>query len=252
MKDLVKLSMPVLFQRYWYFTAYFALYFTMPILNVGIQNIPRRLFEVSFGVLLFLLTVCQQTVMVNNPFGTNSGYSYLWLIVLYCIGGYLAKYQIKVPKMIAPAGIYAGCVAICWAAQFAMKQFGISVPERLEGYNSPFVLGMAIALLVLFANMKVPKWLAKLSAIFAPVSFGVYLLHLHPCVHDHIMLDAFASLEKQPAWILIPLTFGITLGIYILCSAVDYIRLGLFRLAGIKALLVKFENRIFPNNKDSQ
>ena len=252
LKDLVKFSMPVLFQRYWYFTAYFALFFTIPLLNTAIQNIPRRLFEVSFGVLLFLLSVCQQTVIVNNPFGTNSGYSYLWLIVLYCIGGYLAKYQIKPQKQLIPVIIYAGCVSICWIVQFFMNRLGMSVPERLEGYNSPFVLGMGMALLVLFANAKVPKWLVKLSAIFAPVSFGVYLLHLHPCVHDHILQDAFAPLANQPAWILMPLVFVITLGIYILCSAIDYIRLRLFRLIRIKAMLIKIDNKIFPNDGGSQ
>ena len=67
LKDLVKLCLPVLMQRYWYFTAYFALFFTMPLLNAAIDRINRGQFEISFGILLFLLTVCQQTVMVNNP-----------------------------------------------------------------------------------------------------------------------------------------------------------------------------------------
>ena len=96
--DIIKICMPVLMQRYWYFTAYVALFFTMPLLNAAIERISRRQFEISFSLLLFLLTVCQQLVIVNNPFGTNSGYSYLWLIVLYCVGAYLGKYEVTFKK----------------------------------------------------------------------------------------------------------------------------------------------------------
>lgn len=252
LKALVKLCLPVLMQRYWYFTAYFALFFTMPLLNAAIDRINRRQFEISFGILLFLLTVCQQTVMVNNPFGTNSGYSYLWLVVLYCVGAYLGKYDVKFKRPVKAFLLYIGCVAVCWAAQFAMKRLGIGSPNRLEGYNSPFVFLMGVALVTLFANMHVPKWLAKVSAIFAPVSFGVYLIHLHPFVHDYVMLDVFVSLAKLPAWTMIPLSIGLTVGIFLLCSAIDYVRLGLFRLLRVKQLLVKLENKLFPNNGGSQ
>ena len=190
--------------------------------------------------------------MVNNPFGTNSGYSYLWLVVLYCVGAYLGKYEVKFKKPIKAFLAYLGCVAVCWAAQFAMKQLGIGSPNRLEGYNSPFVFLMGVALVTLFANMHVPKWLAKVSAIFAPVSFGVYLIHLHPFVYDYVMLDVFVSLAKLPAWTMIPLSIGLTVGIFLLCSVIDYVRLGLFRLLRIKQLLVKLENKLFPNNGGSQ
>ena len=252
LKDLVKLSLPVLMQRYWYFTAYFALFFTMPLLNAALEKIPRRQFEISFGILLFLLTVCQQTVMVNNPFGTNSGYSYLWLVVLYCVGAYLGKYEVKIKKPIKAALFFLGCVAICWAAQFALRRFNIGSPNRLEGYNSPFILLMGIALVLLFANMQVPKWLAKLSAIFAPVSFGVYLIHLHPCIHDHVLKDAFVPLAEKPAWMLLPIAVGLTVGIFLICAAIDYMRLWLFRLLRIKPFLTKLENKLFPNNGGSQ
>lgn len=248
LKDLAKLCLPVLMQRYWYFTAYFALFFTMPLLNAAIERIPKKLFEISFGVLLFLLTVCQQTVMVNNPFGTNSGYSYLWLVVLYCVGAYLGKYGIQFKKPVKALLLYLGCIAVCWLAQFGLRKFGIGSPNRLEGYNSPFVFLMGVALVLLFANMQVPKWLAKISGIFAPVSFGVYLIHLHPMIHDHVMLDAFVSLAKMPAWAMIPIAIGLTVAIFLICSAIDYVRLGLFRLLRIKQLLVKLENKLFPNN----
>lgn len=248
LKDVVKLCLPVLMQRYWYFTAYVALFFTMPLLNAAIENIPRRQFEISFGVLLCLLTVCQQSLIVNNTFGTNSGYSYLWLIILYCVGGYLGKYQVKFKKPAIAFWIYLACVGVCWAAQFVFTRMGIGSPGRLEGYNSPFVFLMGVMLVILFADMKVPKWLGKIVAFLAPASFGVYLIHLHPLVRNHILLDAFANLGNQPVWVLVPLAFVLTIGIYLVCSAVDLLRNYLFKLCKVKTILTCFEKKLFSNH----
>ena len=252
LKEVIKLCMPVLMQRYWYFTAYVALFFTMPLLNAAIDRINRRQFEISFGVLLFLLTVCQQTVLVGNPFGTNLGYSYLWLVVLYCAGAYLSKYEINFKKPAKAFWIYVGCVGVCWFAQFAMKQLGIHSPNRLEEYTSPFVFLMGAMLVLLFANMKVPAWVGKVASFFAPASFGVYLIHLHPLVRNHVLMGLFKDIGNQPVWTVVPLTLLVTAGIFLICAAIDYVRLWLFRLLRIKQLLVKLDNKLFPNNGGNQ
>lgn len=245
-KDVIKLSLPVIFNRYWYFTSYFALFFTMPLLNAAIENIPKRTFEISFGVLTFLLTVCSQTVILDNQFGINNGYSYIWLVILYCIGGYLAKYKIEIKKSVS-ALLYLGCVAICWLSQFVLKKIGFSSPERLEAYNSPFVLLMAVFLVLLFANMKLPKIIAKVVSILAPASFAVYLIHLHPLVRNNLLLDAFTKFGQLPTVLVVIFAILATIVIYLLCSGIDYIRLFLFKLFKIKDLSKKLDVYIFKN-----
>ena len=247
-KEIIKLCLPVLMQRYWYFTAYVALFFTMPLLNAAMEKIPRRLFEISFGILLFLLTVCQQTVIVENTFGTNSGYSYLWLIVLYCVGAYLGKYEVRFQKSTKASLIYISCVGICWIAQFAMKRLAIGSPERLEGYNSPFIFLMGVMLVVLFADMKVPARLGKIVTFLAPASFGVYLIHLHPLVQNHILMDAFVGLGDIPGWALLPVAILLTVGVYLVCSGIDLLRHYLFKLCKVKTLLSRLEHKFIPDN----
>lgn len=248
LKEVLRLCLPVMTQRYWYFTAYTALFFTMPLLNAAMEKISRRQFEISFGILLFLLTVCQQTLIMDNTFGTNSGYSYLWLIVLYCLGAYLKKYDIRLKKPVVGLAIYLGCCLACWGAQFLLTKLQIGSPNRLEGYNSPFVLLMGIMLVLLFANLQLPKWLNKTVAFLAPASFGVYLIHLHPLVRNHLFLDATAGLVDKPIWLLVPLVLVLTAGIYLLCSAIDLLRHGLFRLLNIKGRLQKLESKILPED----
>ncbi len=250
LKEVLKLCLPVLTQRYWYFTAYTALFFTMPLLNAAMEKISRRQFEISFGILLFLLTVCQQVIIVDNPFLTNSGYSYIWLIVLYCLGAYLKKYDIRLKNAGVGVAIYVGCCFICWITQYVMGRLQLPAPGRLEAFNSPFVLAMGIALVLLFTQVHLPKWLQKVTAFLAPVSFGVYLIHLHHLVMWNVLENAFLRLAEKPVWLLVPIVVVVTAGIYAVCSAIDLLRHGLFRLLKIKERLTKLENKILPKMEE--
>ena len=250
LKEVLKLCLPVLTQSYWYFTAYTALFFTMPLLNAAMEKISRRQFEISFGVLLFLLTVCQQTLIVNNPFGTNSGYSYLWLAVLYCLGAYLKKYNIQLKKPAIGIAMYIGCCIVCWTTQFLLTKMQIGSPDRLVEYNSPVMLLMGLALILVFANMRLPQWISKTVTFLAPASFGVYLVHLHPFVRNHILLDTFVRFADVPVWLLLLLALGLTAGIYAVCAAIDLLRHWLFRLLKIKERLTKLENKILPKMEE--
>ncbi len=250
LKEVLRLCLPVLTQRYWYFTAYTALFFTMPLLNAAMEKISRRQFEISFGILLFLLTVCQQTLIVDNTFGTNSGYSYIWLIVLYCMGVYLKKYGIRIKKPVVGVAVYLGCCLACWAAQFLLTKMQMDAPNRLEGYNSPFVVLMGVVLVLLFANLRLPQWLGKTVTFLAPASFGVYLIHVHPLVMWNILEDAFLHLAEKPVWLLVPIVFAVTAGIYAICSAIDLLRHWLFRLLDIKGRLQRLESKILPKMEE--
>lgn len=242
----LELCQPVIYKQYWYFTAYFALYFTMPALNAAIEHLPRRVFEVSFGILLLLLTVGQQTFLVNNVFLTGSGYSYLWLAVLYCLGGYLAKYRKSWKNGLLCLLGYGFCVFVCWAAQYILRHLGVEKPTRLENYNSPVMVLQAVFLLLLFANLKLPKWLAKITAFFAPAAFGVYLIHTHPVVYSEILTGAFKKLSGYPTGKTVLAMIGACAGIYVACMAIDLVRHYLFRALRLKEFLSKLDEKLTP------
>ena len=109
---------------------------------------------------------------------------------------------------------------------------------------------MGIALVLLFSNMHLPKWLSKTVTFLAPASFGVYLIHLHPFVRNHILLDRFVSFADKPVWVLLPLVLGLTAGIYAVCSGIDLLRHWMFRLLKIKERLTKLENKILPKMEE--
>lgn len=130
--SVLRFCLPVLNKNYWYFTAYFPLLFAIPLLNGAIEHTPRKVFEISFCCLIALLTFGQQVFYGNDYFKVNSGYSFLWLAVLYCVGGYLRKYHSGQKKISIWLLVYAACVMACWGIQFVMRRMDVKDPTRWE------------------------------------------------------------------------------------------------------------------------
>lgn len=128
-----------------------------------------------------------------------------------------------------------------------MRHVGIENPTRLELYTSPFLLLMGIALVQLFANLKLADPVIKVTEFFAPVAFGVYLIHVHPLVWEFVFDCSFAGFATYPTWAIIPLLIGLAVALYLLCSGIDLIRHYLFQILKIKKHLSKLDEKILPD-----
>ena len=76
---------------YWYFSAYFCLFFFMPILNTVINNSDRHMLKKA-GVVIFIIFCCWTQIYEQVSF-RGKGYSVLWLSILYMLGAYIKKYD---------------------------------------------------------------------------------------------------------------------------------------------------------------
>ena len=89
---------PILIKRQWYFNAYFSMYLFLPFLNLGINYMNIKIYK---KIVLFLIGFFSFYNLIGIIFNRknyhflNKGFSPLWLIILYIIGGYFGKYIIK-------------------------------------------------------------------------------------------------------------------------------------------------------------
>ena len=92
--DLLHALMPVTYQYvdYWYFTAYFGLFFLIPLLNHLVRTMPRRQLRTMLVVLVLVFSVFP-TITRHDRFYLANGYSVWWLAILYLIGGYIRQYK---------------------------------------------------------------------------------------------------------------------------------------------------------------
>ena len=242
--DILNSFLPVSNQTYWYFTAYFCIFFFMPAMNFMVNNMPKRelcttvlAIMILFSVISTFSKITVLKVSINDVFATASGYSPLWLALLYIIGAYISKYRddFKLSPALSLA-IYLAAAAVTLAEKL------IWGTKLLINYTSPTVLLCAIALLICFSGMKCTRS-RRVIAFLAPLSFGVYLIHDHPLIRG-LIYERFAYLAQFPAWKMGLTILGIALSIYLLCSAIDFVRHTLFKLLGVKNLLARAEETV--------
>lgn len=245
--NLLEYAFPVITSKYWYFSAYVVLFLFMPLLNAGVNALEkkplRRVVIAMFLVFSIVGSISREEMY--DAFVLVAGYSGLWLMILYVIGGYIRKYGMweKVPQP-ALLAIYLGCTVI----SYLFKRFlpGTRFPAS---YISPLILLGSIALLLFFARLRLNDIMKKIIALFAPAAFGVYIIHVHPLIWEHIMKGRFAFVAKMHPLVMWLVVLLCAFAVYLVCSLIDLLRIQLFKLLRIKKGCQALENKLFKEDE---
>lgn len=236
---------PVMSNHYWYFTAYFCMFFVIPLLNAGINYMSREQAKALVIALVAVLCVLQSVFPVLFPdlfpvnvFGTLGGYDVMWLIALYIIGAYIGKYRVF--ENITVRQALFGYVFLClftWLAKLALRYCAAEfwstrdAASRLVNNLSPTILGAAVCLLVAFEKMKLPDTVKKLTAVISPLAFSVYLIHTQKLVWEHVLASLFKPYGGLPVPLYVAAILATALGIFCICVLIDMGREWLFQKA---------------------
>lgn len=191
-QQLIKHIFPLLTNQYWFFTYYILLFLIAPMLNIFIKNVDQTQFKRYLSILIILFSVVPTCNIFNDNFGTNSGYSLLWFIVLYLIAAYIRLYPIKGKNWWY---IYMISSIILLCIQFLGDSIGqnISIIAYIRNlafqYNSLFVLGASVALFMITTESKLHFSNNKINLLIsnvASLSFAVYLFHENSSFRDYL------------------------------------------------------------------
>ena len=246
-QELLNAVCPVSFEQYWYVTAYFGMVLFTPVLQYALANMPIGQLALCTGGVLGVLSV-QQTALQFDVFGTNNGYSALWLIALYLCGGLWRRLEDGAPRCAgrAAAAAAALCFAVVWA--FRMKMDGH--PDVVSGtllmrYTSPLMVAASLALLIAFTRIRrASDWLRRGMAALSGASFGVYLIHEHPFIRAKLMAGRFAPLAALPAPVMALGVVLSALGIFLGCAAMDMLRAAVFERLHVRGAAQRLEEML--------
>ena len=176
-KYLVINSLPITFNRFWFASTYLVLYVIHPFINIIIKNICQHSYLILLAVLYFLWCIIPSFTFQH--FQSNS---LLWFITLYMTSGYIRLYGIKININFRKCLLAALFFYVLSAAYFTV--FG-SLIFRFNSNPVFFVQHIAIfahslAIFIAFTYLK-PTY-NKFINIIASATFGVYLIHTHPCI----------------------------------------------------------------------
>ena len=243
--DWGKALLPVTSGYYWYFSAYFALFFFLPILNTAMNKLSRSQHK-AVVVGLILVFSCLQTLFSREIFGTAS--NAWWLMILYVIGGYIGKYGLfQKSGPIKMLGGYVIVTTFTWLSKILIESglfpFSLFPGKYLVNNSSVTILLSAVFLLLLFERLHFPQSMVKIIRFFSPMAFSVYVIHGHPFVWDSFLDQKFVSKAGLPVLSEIFSILLTAISIYTVCSLIDVIRSGIFKGLRLKTWVGKIEGR---------
>lgn len=234
---------PVTNTQYWYFTAYFGMWFFIPLANTAVNNISKgKMFLILVGTSLILMV----PNLFTDSLKLDGGYSPAWLFFLYVVGAYIGKYNVfEGVSRIKALIIYLCAVGVALGLKLALALDGWNFwGDMMFNYTSPTTLVSALSLLALFCNLKINPSFIKIVTFFSPLSFSVYLIHTHPLVFNHVFKDAFSFLATKSPIVLLLAIIGFTFAIYLVCVIIDYVRHLLFKVCKVRQILTWTENKL--------
>ena len=191
----------------------------------------------------------------------NSGYSLLWLLVLYITGAYIGKYKnnyLGGKKFI----IFFVYILLYIILTYIFIKININELNSGNGYHKNafyiFLKKMfarrfdsflkttqSILICLFFLNIQYNPYMEKIISNFGPLAFGVFLIHFHPLINANITMHSFENEQKNISlnYVLIIL-FLKTTKMYIFCILIDYIRNKLFILLRIKKACIVLETKV--------
>lgn len=223
--EIFKAMFPVISGYYWYFTAYVALFFAMPVINFCIFKINENSAKKMLLIVFFLYTIIG---LIKDPFKTKGGYSAIWLIVLYCAGGLSKKAEIfKNKKTSTLVLFWFACIALTWALKVFAKL------DMFCKYVSPTVLLSGLLMVVIFSRLRLKGTIIKK---ISPLAFGIYLFQLNKIIWKYVIKNHAAFAADMNIFYGVLCSFAIALAIFAAGLAVEYIRTLLFKLLRISKL----------------
>lgn len=179
---LLRALLPLTSNGYWFASAYFLMYLSVPVLNAVVQSLDRRQYKTLLLVALLQSVWGTLFYWATDVTLVNNGYSFIWFYILYFMAAYFRKYRVTVPSGLcllaylaaSAAGLFNRMLALRVESTLHLNGF----VNTINGYQALDTVIASAALFLLFQNIRIRSdywrcWVFRL----APLSFGVYLLH---------------------------------------------------------------------------
>ena len=180
---LLRALLPLTSNGYWFASAYFLMYLSVPVLNAVVQSLDRRQYKTLLLVALLLQSVWGTLFYwATDATFVNNGYSFIWFYTLYFMAAYFRKYRVTVPSGLCLLAYLAASAAGLFNRMLALRVENAlhlnGFVNTVNGYQALATVIASAAIFLLFQNIRIRsdywrRWVFRL----APLSFGVYLLH---------------------------------------------------------------------------
>lgn len=256
--ETFKILMPINYNDYWFIAIYSFLYLISPLLNIVIKNINKYQHKLTI-IIMFLILCVLSTLTYQVAYNNNVGYSLSNFIMLYFIGAYISKYNIKILKKIDKKTIRIICILIMLLSSslntFIFASIN-SIQNRGEilnyiydiissakySYCNPLVVIQSISYFYFFKTLNIKN---KLITNISSLTFGIYLIHdnnlIRLYLYKNILKLPFITIYSSS---IIPKMLLYTILIFITCSIIELVRKIIFKFFYNRKISYKIRKKV--------
>lgn len=226
---------PVVSGKYWFFSAYIFMMLASPFLNVIIGNIDKK---THFAICIFAIVagILSSDVHIVPQLSLEEGFSVAWFILLYFIGAFIRKYDVKVPKkwIFIPILVYVAT----FIAGYFLNSSHASIIR-----SAP-----AVIILLALKDIKMQSGAAaKFVVSLSSKMFGVYLIHDSNEMRSYMYENIFHCSEYYQSKYAFLIMLGFITVTFIVCIMIEEVRQGLESI--IETLIPLVEKHIRKKSK---
>ena len=211
--------------QYWYVATFLFLIALSPFLNTFIANSTKLQFR--YYCYCFLIIFCIYGFIYDINLHANSGYSLIFAMALYVLGGLIAKHLRDIDRHELTILIFLlGLVFIINTIAITVVDYvlGGIYTWKMFSYNNPLILLQSVFLLIIFKNVGFKEPTSGLILSFwAKGTLCVYLIHSTCWIGTQLCRIPIDFISKNYgmayAVLLLPLYAGC---IYLIGACVDY------------------------------
>lgn len=233
---LLRAIFPLTSDLYWYFSCYIFVCLLAPFLN----KILRHSSDTELKQLFWLICGILITVeYIGDSFEFGSGFTSIWLMLLYLLGGILKKTgtSSKIPTYALFLAIVAIDVFYFFLNLklpfFTVSIFRIGFPVNGSLVN-PFYVATAILHVLLFSRFKIHPFWHKIIKFSAAASFSVYIVNTHPLLWELGVNNRFGAWAGSSPVGLLVRVLAFSTCFVTAVVLIDFVRRELFRLLGVQ------------------
>ena len=254
----LKIISPISYNDYWYVSLYLILYLISPILNIIIDNISKRKFELIILLFITIFSILP-TITGQVFFNNHSGFSLTIFILMYFLGAYIRIYPIKdkiifknisinLFRIIMISGYlfisvynvfayYFGDMILSYGNIFGY--IGTIIKNSVFNYDNPFIIISSVFYFLFFCYVDINS---KVISKIGKYTFGIYLVHENPLIKG--FLYNFLGYNKSIYYInVVPKIIIDAIIIFVIGLFIEMIRQFIFKFIYNRNISCKFRNR---------
>lgn len=237
---------------YWFISAYIALYFIAPILNIVLNKLKKNQFKFLVIVFLIMFGILKIIFIAETFLGTLFP-----IIMYYVVGAYIRKFVEIKPKQhyltkfwsIALIATFLNII-IVMASRIIQNNILLivinNISNRFLDYSNILLVFMTALLFMKFKTIEIKSnKLSKFITLLSPSMLSIYIIQEN--IHFRSLWRLDGVLNYSNSIVMVPYMFLVVILVFLVCLLIDLLRRGIY--FAIKKIPIIFKGISTLNKK---